>query len=159
MKTALAIVIGLLALWAIGFFIPRSIPTSAQGCDPALWQHVYHPFRLRVLDNCKEVIGTIESIKAEQDGDLHIRLKLDASYGSLINQANINGQQGDLVLEPICVGKVTQDDAQDACRNFHSTVTVPAESSHVKVKGSYVLDLMHGGWAEIHPVSSFEVIK
>ncbi|MBI3495020.1 hypothetical protein HY065_00115, partial [Candidatus Berkelbacteria bacterium] len=117
------------------------------------------PFRLRVLDNCKEVTGTIESIKEEKDGDLHIRLKLDPSYAKVINQANVKAQKGDLVLEPVCVGKVTQDDAKEACQHFHSTVTVPAVGSHVSVKGSYVLDLMHGGWAEIHPVSSFEVTK
>jgi hypothetical protein len=100
------------------------------------------------------VTGTIESIRVEKDGDYHIRLKVDPQFSNLINSANIKGQYGDLVLEPICQKPVTQQDAIAACANFHQNISIPPVGRHVNVTGSYVLDKEHGRWAEIHPVSS-----
>jgi hypothetical protein len=100
------------------------------------------------------VTGTIESIRVEKDGDYHIRLKVDAQFSNLINSANVKGQYGDLVLEPICQKPITQQDAIAACANFHQNISIPSVGTHVNVTGSYVLDKEHGGWAEIHPVTS-----
>jgi hypothetical protein len=72
-----------------------------------------------VVDYCRSVSGTIESIRTEQDGDYHIRVKLDPQFSDLINSANVNGQFGDLVVEPIFVNPVTQPSAISACQNFH----------------------------------------
>jgi hypothetical protein len=58
------------------------------------------------------------------------------------------------VLEPICVNPVTQRDAVSACQNFHENISIATVGSHVQVTGSYVSDNQHGGWAEIHPVTS-----
>jgi hypothetical protein len=123
-------------------------------CDDSLWNHVYNPSRLQVVDKCITVTGIIDSIRSEQDGDLHIRLKLDPPYVHLVNQANQENQFGDLVLEPICIGKVTQATAISACQNFHQNIDIPPVGSHVQVTGSYVLDKEHGEWAEIHPVTT-----
>jgi hypothetical protein len=123
-------------------------------CDQTLWNHVYNPARLQVVDQCKTVSGTIVSIIPEPDGDYHIRLRVDPQFASMINSANINGQSSALVLEPICQNPVTQPDAIAACANFHQSINIPVVGTHVTVTGSYVLDLQHGGWAEIHPVSS-----
>lgn len=57
---------------------PPTNPPSGK-CDQSLWNHVYHPERLQIIDSCKSVLGTIESKKSEPDGDFHIRLKLDPS--------------------------------------------------------------------------------
>lgn len=130
------------------------IPTSSDQCDQSLWDHVYNPSRLQVVDYCKTVSGTIESIRAERDGDFHIRVKLDPQFSDLINSANINGQFGDLVVEPICVNRVTQPSAISACQDFHQNIEVPPVGTHVEITGSYVLDKEHGSWAEIHPVTS-----
>lgn len=127
-------------------------------CDKSLWDHIYHPNRLQVVEDCKTVTGTIDHIIVEKDGDSHIRLKLDPQYANLINDANISGQHGDLVVEPICQNPVTQQDAIDACAGFDYHVDIPPEGTHVSVIGSYVLDNDHGGWAEIHPVTSIVVI-
>jgi hypothetical protein len=132
---------------------------SSLTCDSKLWTHVYHPQRLKVIDSCKTVSGVIQSIKKEQDGDYHIQLKLDSQFSSLINSANVKSQHGFLVLEPVCQGTVTQSDAKSACANFKSTLTIPQKGSHVTVTGSYVLDLEHDSWAEIHPISSIKIIK
>jgi hypothetical protein len=128
--------------------------TSSSQCDQTLWNHVYNPARLQVVDNCKSVLGIIESKRVEKDGDFHIRVKLDPEFSDLINSANIKNQFGDLVVEPICVNKVTQADAISACQNFRQNISIPPTGSHVNITGSYVLDKEHGGWAEIHPVTS-----
>ncbi len=123
-------------------------------CDDLLWNHVYNPSRLEIVDKCITVTGSIDSIRSERDGDLHIRLKLDPPYSHLVNQANQENQFGDLVLEPICIGKVTQATAISACQNFHQDIDIPPVGSHIQVTGSYVLDKEHGEWAEIHPITT-----
>jgi hypothetical protein len=35
-------------------------PASAGKCDQSLWNHVYHPERLQIIDSCKSVLGKIE---------------------------------------------------------------------------------------------------
>ena len=132
--------------------------TSGEQCDQSLWNHIYNPSRLQVVDPCKTVSGIIESKRVEADGDYHIRLKLDPQFANLVNAANVKGQFGDLVLEPICMNRVTQLDAISACQNFHQNIDIPAVGSHVQVTGSYVLDKEHGKWAEIHPVTSITKI-
>jgi hypothetical protein len=133
---------------------PPTVSTSGDQCDPSLWNHVYNPSRLQVVDHCKTVSGVIDSVRTEPDGDYHIRLKLDPQFSDLINSANVNGQYGDLVAEPICVNPVTQIDAISSCQSFHQNIVIPPIGTHVKVTGSYVRDNQHGGWAEIHPVTS-----
>ena len=123
-------------------------------CDDSLWNHVYNPSRLQIVDKCITVTGIIDSIRSERDGDLHIRLRLDSPHAHLVNQANQENQFGDLVLEPICIGKVTQATAISACQNFHQGIDIPAIDSHIQATGSYVLDKEHGNWAEIHPVTT-----
>jgi hypothetical protein len=140
--------------------IPSITSESTPGaqCDQSLWNHVYNPQRLKVVESCKIVTGIIESKRVEADGDYHIRLKLDPQYANLINQANVNGQLGDLVVEPICINRVTQLDAISACQNFRQNIDIPAVGTHVQITGSYVLDKEHGSWAEIHPVTSITKI-
>jgi hypothetical protein len=132
----------------------------ATGCDASLWDHVYHPQRLRVLSKCISVTGVIRHIKQEADGDYHIQVRLDPQFAKLTNARNLSAQAASLVVEPVCQTQVTQADAQEACRDFHSPVRVPGEGTHVRIKGSYVLDAEPGhGWMEIHPVTSIDVIQ
>lgn len=127
---------------------------AAQGCDPSLLKHVYHPTRLQMIAPCIEVTGTILHIKAETDGDDHIQLRVDPQFDNLLDNYNQGEQNNALVLEPICQGLVTQTDAISACRDFHSPVTVPAEGTKVRVLGRFVLDQeADHGWTEIHPVT------
>jgi hypothetical protein len=132
----------------------NSTTPSLGRCDQTLWNHVYNPARLQVVESCKTVSGIIDTIKVENDGDFHIRLRVDPQFASMINSANVNGQFGELVLEPICQNPVTQPDAIAACQNFHQNLKIPPVGTHVTVTGSYVHDLDHGGWSEIHPVTT-----
>lgn len=138
---------------------PRPSGTTGATCDAGLWSHVYHPRRLHVVSACATVAGTVEEVRQEADGDVHVLLRLDPAYAGLVNAANVADQRGDLVLEEICTGPVTQPDAVAACRAF----TPPGEPAvsagdHVTVTGSYVLDASHG-WMEIHPVSHVSVTR
>jgi hypothetical protein len=135
----------------------RSASARPGGCDPALWQHVYHPYRLHVISACRTVTGTVEDVQQEPDGDTHILLKPDPRYAGLVNAGNTRWEHGDLVLEPICAGSVSQADAVAACRGFTSRVSSVSAGDRVRVTGSYVLDADHG-WMEIHPVSRITVI-
>jgi hypothetical protein len=121
-------------------------------CDTTLWQHVYHPDRLKVVKLCMTVRGTVEEVRSEPDGDKHIRL---ATRASLVNSANDAYQHGDLLLEEICQGPATQADAVQACQGVPQML-IPSAGDRVVVQGSYVLDQDHG-WMEIHPVTSIRI--
>jgi hypothetical protein len=126
-------------------------------CDKSLWQHVFLPTRLQIVNSCISVTGVIKSIHVENDGDFHIKLLADNS--SLINQANIKFENGDLVLEAICQNAVSRSEVGSACDNFnHPTLSIPPVGSHVRVTGSYVLDTRKNNWAEIHPITSIAAI-
>jgi hypothetical protein len=118
-----------------------------------LWRHIYHPDRLRLLARCMTVRGRVTELRWEPDGDLHILL---ATRSGLVNAANNSYEHGDLVLEEICQGTVTQADAVAACRGVPRNLTVPSVGDRVTVSGSYVLDADHG-WMEIHPVTSLTI--
>jgi hypothetical protein len=133
-------------------------PVTNTNCDSRLWEHVYHKYRLDVIEECKTVSGTIERIKPEDDGDLHIQLKLDAGQENLLNDKNYQVQHGNLIIEPICVERVTQADARGPCSDYINNVKIPRIGEHVKVTGSYVNDKEHG-WNEIHPVTAIEIIN
>jgi hypothetical protein len=145
--------------------IPAEITSAAHsavttGCDPELWNHVYHPTRLQVVEKCIEVTGTIHHTKSEKDGDDHIQLTLDPEFDKLLNDRNKTAQADSLVIEPVCQVPDTQPDAEAACRDFHSPVDVPAKGAKVKVMGSFVFDgEPNHGWMEIHPVTKITVIQ
>jgi hypothetical protein len=141
-----------LALLAAGF-------ASAQTCDASLWKHIYNPQRLVLIEKCVTVTGIIVRSKAEADGDRHIQLHLDPQFRSMLNARNLSAQDGNLVLEPICVDRVKQADAVSACHGFKNTVIVPKPGTRVRVTGSFIRDSeANHGWQEIHPVTSITTL-
>jgi len=136
-----------------------SPPTSDQQCDATLWQYVYHPARLEVLgDPCISVTDSVEKIRKEADGDLHILFHVDRQFESLLNEKNISRQYGDLILEPICQGTVSQADATEPCSGYNGPHFEPQIGQRYLVSGTYVHDVDHG-WNELHPVSSMQPIQ
>lgn len=127
-------------------------------CDSTLWKHVWDPPRLQVIDMCKEVTGVIEETSAQDDGDGHMLLKLDAGQEDLLNKENKKEKNGDLVIEVICANEITKKKAKQPCEGYLNNVKIPQIGQHVKVTGSYVIDT-NNGWTEIHPVTKIEVIK
>ena len=130
---------------------------NSTACDTSLWKYVYHRDRLKLIKTCCTVKGTIAEIRKEKDGDDHILLKLDAGQDSLLNEKNIQQQNGNLVVEVVCLNTVKQEDAIEVCKDC-PVVQIWPRGSHVSVSGSYVID-KHHGWAEIHPVTKMELIK
>src|SRR5260370_30179131 len=49
---------------------------------------VYLSGRLRQIDRCRTVSGTVDCTKVEPDGDVHVRLRLDPQYAGLLKPAN-----------------------------------------------------------------------
>ncbi len=138
---------------------PEAPPqTSATQCDQCLWKYVYNPGRLQVLDPCISVTGTVEETHKEADGDVHILFRLDQQFESLLNEKNISRQHGDLILEPICQGKVRQADAEESCSGYNGPYFEPQIGQRYLVSGAYVHDADHG-WNELHPVTSMQPVQ
>jgi hypothetical protein len=130
-----------------------NVPVPPAQCLPtAQDQYVYHPVRLRVLQSCIHVSGVVRALRVENDGDLHLQLELDAPYHDLLEPAN-SLEQGDMVVEPVCVALPIQPDALDTCvADAHPLTSLPQVGQHVWMEGRYVLDREHGSWAELHPL-------
>jgi len=130
-----------------------TIPVPPAQCRPSDQdQYVYHPSRLHVLQSCIRVMGVVDALRVENDGDLHIQLRLDPLYRFLLQPANSH-EQGDLVVEPVCSSLPLQPDALDVCvGDAHPLTVLPAQGAQVWMEGRYVLDGEHGDWAELHPL-------
>jgi hypothetical protein len=97
---------------------------------------VYHPSRLRVKSRCRVAVGTVSKVVFEAyDGDVHVDLRLDPAYESLLSDGN-DRVGGNLVVEVIPFDR--------------ARVAVPEEGARVEVVGPWVEDDQHG-WNEIHP--------
>lgn len=134
---------------------------------------VYLPSRLTVKQGCATVTGTVDCVQHEFDGDVHIRLRLDAAYVSLLTAANAvqqcPGHAGPhLVVEIIPQDGFLPYPENSATRGGFVTPTAPAVGARVTVTGPLVWDsnilhdLVHPGqdtanWAEIHPAWNITV--
>jgi len=142
---------------------------SMVGCGDDLWQHVYHPTRLIVNQDCLTVTGTIvdatapqsthqpDGVRHEPDGDTHGWLKVDPPFTTLINAGNASNEGANLVFELVCHYSVTQADAIPVCAGFTDHTTIPPIGTHVAITGTFVTEKNHAKWNEIHPVSSIKV--
>ena len=132
-----------------------SLPSLSQTCNAALWTHVYRRSRLKVVNNCLTVTGTVLSIRPEVDGDLHVRVKLDPPYANLLNGFNHTRAGGALVTEVICDHRPSRSDALAACGAFRQHFSTVKVGAHVKITGALVVDTAPtSGWREIHPITS-----
>lgn len=156
----IVVVIALLTyrLWRTRQSTPSPGPQTIAQCDQSLWQDVYHPNRLQVLNACTSVTGVVDEVRQEPDGDFHILFRLDPQFASLLNQKNISSQHGDLVLEPICQHHVTQADAVAPCQPYSGPYFQPQVGQRYLVWGAHVFDADHG-WNELHPITSMQPIQ
>lgn len=139
-------------------FLTFALPMFGQ-CNVSLWNHVYRRTRLKVINSCVTLTGTVVSMQPEPDGDVHVRLKPDAKFASLLNALNKSKAGGALVIEPVCDHRPTQADAISACLGFSQHFAGLKVGHHVKVTGAYVTDTGSGkGWREIHPITAVVVI-
>lgn len=135
---------------------PVQPQAAAPACDQTLWNHVYDPTRLHVVDSCRTVTGIVVAQHTSGDGDVNSELALDPGFADLLNDGNMTKLNGHLQVEEICQGKITRD-AFDSCKGYTGTALVPPVGSHISVTGSHVRDGNHG-WMEIHPVSQITLL-
>jgi hypothetical protein len=157
--TFLAVVATLAVLYSASSV--KAANGGAGTCNASLWQFVYHAYRLTGTRPCITVTGVVDTFKAEPDGDFHLGLRLQASNSNLLNSQNVGVQHGDLVVEAVCQGNVTQQDVIDlrTCNGYtgpHFQLSSRNKGQTVTVTGTFVSDGIHG-WNEIHPVSSVQL--
>jgi hypothetical protein len=133
-------------------------PGAPVNCDTSLWKYVYNRSRLQVLQECKTVTGTITESNADDDGDQHMLLQLDAGQENLLTSRNIKKKDGCLVIEAVCVNNVKLKKVGTTCEGYVNNITLPKVGDKVKVTGSLVID-SHNGWSEIHPITKLEITK
>jgi hypothetical protein len=126
---------------------------------------VYHEDRLQVQNRCMTVTGTVANVVHEDDGDIHVDLRLPPSEAQLLNEANMTSQYGQLVTEivpadePGCTPGKPPRPAHGSYNYGVCTgadISAPPVGARVVVVGPYVLDADHG-WMEIHPVWAIKV--
>src|SRR5919197_644311 len=116
----------------------RSSPSPALpsvACPSAALRGVYHSSRLHVLGTCRWFVGTVTSVRHEEDGDYHVDVAPASGYARFLDSDNYSEQHGSLVTE-IMPGQ---------------HLRVPFVGEHVAVFGTWVLDADHG-WNEINPI-------
>lgn len=136
---------------------PATMPTASRsGCVPTDQdQYVYQPSRLQVLRACVHMSGIVESIEQDGvDGDITLLVRPDPPYEQLLTARNRDAQQGNLVVEPVCMLQSLLPAVISLCASDPSPYSgpIPPVGTHVWMEGRYVLDLNHGGWAELHPL-------
>ncbi|HLI46304.1 MAG TPA: hypothetical protein VKU94_03840, partial [Geobacterales bacterium] len=113
---------------------------------------VYDPQRLRVIDTCVTVIGTIVGIFPSSgpasDNDFTLDLKLDPEYQYLLSLGSYWFKSGYLHIEVV---------PKDQSSVLGHLVLKPGMK--IKVTGVWVLDTDHGWWSEIHPAWSIEILS
>lgn len=129
--------------------------------------NVYHAYRLTVRNRCLTVSGTVTFVTREDDGDVHVDLRLPPSEQKLLDRANLLHEDGDLVTEIVPADQPGCSPGKPPLPS-HGTynfgictgadVKTPAIGAHVIETGPYVLDNVHG-WTEIHPVWAITVTR
>lgn len=115
----------------------RRSQVEASGCPSHTLRGVYHPDRLVVRDPCRRVTGTVDDVRDEEDGDIHVLVAVDKQYRAMLMANNRSEQGGDLVVEfmPRDYGHLPR----------------PVAGDRIALVGAYVDDTEHN-WAELHPV-------
>lgn len=135
---------------------------------------VYVPQRLHMLDRCRTVSGTVDCLKLEPDGDIHVRLRLDPQFAGLLKLANSLQTCADQPGPHLVVEIIPQHPHGVLFRNNNAdaggfiTPVTPAPGDLITVTGPYVVDtnslhrVLYQGqaaenWAEIHPAWAIRV--
>lgn len=113
---------------------------------------VHHPSRLVLLDSSKMLVGKVDKIESDIDGDIHIRLKIGDS--SLLVKNNYKDENGCMVGEIVCA----VPSIFTVCWFYKNKITIPKEGDSIEIEGPYVFDKGHN-ITEIHPIMNLKIIK
>ena len=140
MSFVLAIaVVAVVAMAFIGGGTGEANPADCRAGD--VLDGVHHPQRIKVIDPCVSVRGTVAVVQDHEDGDWDIGLIPDPPDLDLLGRGNVTKVGGLLVVEVI--------------PKDQPIVRRPRAGSRVEVTGAYVIDTPNG-WREIHPAWKIE---
>ncbi|MDX6505800.1 MAG: hypothetical protein QOG06_444 [Gaiellaceae bacterium] len=134
------------------------------GCRTNPLGGVHSPDRLKLLDACRAIIGTVKEARPNpEDGDAVFNLAPERAYASMLNAQNV--KEGGIHVEIV---PADQPGCRKGERIVHGTipdlgkctgahVRLPRNGAHVRVVGAYVLDI-DNAWREIHPVWRITVV-
>ena len=140
------------------------------GCDDSLIAFIYRPARLQ-FGPCVTVAGRVELVEDETDGDGEFLLKPFDKYKDILTSGN-NARNGLLIVESICRGDVSQEEADALCKKYRDSYTGiakdmpwPEVGQCLVTTGRQALDLGHRfpagpsvvPWAEIHPLTKWKL--
>jgi hypothetical protein len=120
------------------------------------------------------VSGTVDCVKREPDGDLHVRLRLDPQYAGLLTPANGLQTCAQLLGPHLVVEIIPQHPEGVFFRTNNADAggfidpPAPNAGDHITVTGPYVIDtnslhrILYQGkaaenWAELHPAWAIKV--
>ena len=106
---------------------------------------VYLPSRLHVKKRCVTVTGTVDCLRREPDGDIHIELRVNRVYRRLLTPANAfqrcpHERGPHLVVEIIPQAAQLPFPDNSASLAGFVTPSAPPVGARIKVTGPYVLD-------------------
>jgi hypothetical protein len=121
--------------------------TSKEDCP---CNRVHHPKRLVLLDSSKTLLGKVDKIESDMDGDIHIRLKIGDT--SLLVKNNFKDENGCIVGEIVC----SVPSVFPICWFYKNKITIPKEGDSIEIEGPYVFDKTHN-ITEIHPIMNLKI--
>jgi hypothetical protein len=111
---------------------------------------VHHPKRLVLLDSSKTLLGKVDKIESDMDGDIHIRLKIGDT--SLLVKNNFKDENGCIVGEIVC----SVPSIFPICWFYKNKITIPKKGDSIEIEGPYVFDKTHN-ITEIHPIMNLKI--
>jgi len=111
---------------------------------------VHHPKRLVLLDSSKTLLGKVDKIESDMDGDIHIRLKIGDT--SLLVKNNFKDENGCIVGEIVC----SVPSIFPICWFYKNKITIPKKGDSIEIEGPYVFDKTHD-ITEIHPIMNLKI--
>lgn len=111
-----------------------------------VFEYVYDPSRLRILDTCVTVEGTVATnIEYAEDGDICFDIVLDPQYNYMLSIGSIVLRKNKLHVEIV--------------PGDQGNVIVPQKGDYIKVTGVWLVDTDHGSYSEIHPSWHIEILS
>ncbi len=123
-----------------------------EGCPRVdnVFGEVYDPERLRIVDTCMFVEGTVVGApKIVDDGDYVFDVRVDQGYKDTLSLGSWILRRGTIHIE------VVPGDYFEVLAGLGGV----CPGDRVRVTGVFVVDTDHGLWSEIHPAYRIEVLK
>lgn len=137
--------------------VPQDIMAVDNDCRylPTLWSLVDYKAKFRLIKDCESAYGEVIDVEAKNDGNLHVRLKLNAGQTNLL----VNGSKKDYIeFEILYVHHEIREEIKKSYYSFMNEIYIPSIGDKVKVTGILVFNLKTKQ-NELFPVSNITKIE